>query len=108
MIDDERYRKLLIIARRDLRALERMQNDVEAFVDKIFGFHAQQAVEKAVKAWIVFSHHDYPKTHDLQELFNLLEDYNQEVLKEFYELIDFTDFAVAFRYETLEGLDAHL
>jgi HEPN domain-containing protein len=27
--------------------------DPQVFTDTIFGFHAQQAIEKAVKAWLV-------------------------------------------------------
>lgn len=41
--------RLLAAARRDFRALQGM-SDPEVFVDEIFGFHAQQAVEKTLKA----------------------------------------------------------
>jgi HEPN domain-containing protein len=49
MNDLEHAREILEVARRDLRALRAM-NDAESFPDEIFGFHAQQAVEKALKA----------------------------------------------------------
>ena len=28
--------------------------DVIVFADEIFGFHAQQAIEKSLKAWLAF------------------------------------------------------
>jgi len=33
-----------------------------AFADEIFGFHAQQAVEKGLKAWICLHGIEYPFT----------------------------------------------
>ena len=43
-------RELLNTASSDLKALGNMR-DPDAFDDRIFGFHAQQAVEKALKAF---------------------------------------------------------
>lgn len=39
------------MASKDLAALRGMI-DASLFADEIFGFHAQQAVEKSLKAWI--------------------------------------------------------
>ncbi|NIR50348.1 HEPN domain-containing protein [candidate division KSB1 bacterium] len=36
------------------------------FDDEIFGFHAQQAVEKVVKAWPNLLGIVYPRTHDFR------------------------------------------
>lgn len=48
---------LLDLAHADLNALREMLNaapaDRECFPDAIFGFHAQQAVEKALNAWLM-------------------------------------------------------
>ena len=38
----------------------------------LVGFHAQQAVEKAIKALLVQRGTDFPKTHDLQDLLQRL------------------------------------
>lgn len=54
MSDREHAEEILEAARRDLRALRAM-TDVEAFPDEIFGFHAQQAVEKALKARLAYT-----------------------------------------------------
>ena len=51
MKDLEQARNFLSIAARDYRALCGME-DAEVFSDEIFGFHVQQAVEKALKAWL--------------------------------------------------------
>lgn len=42
--------------------------EVEQVSDAIVGFHAQQAVEKALKAVLAAAQVDYPFTHDLQLL----------------------------------------
>lgn len=47
MNDREHAEEILETARRDLRACRAM-HDVTDFPDEIFGFHAQQAVEKAL------------------------------------------------------------
>lgn len=49
MPDTEAARLILAVAHRDLQALTNML-DAEAFPAEIFGFHAQQAVEKTLKA----------------------------------------------------------
>ena len=37
-------------------------------------FHAQQCVEKYLKAFLVFIEIDFPKTHDIEELMDLIPD----------------------------------
>lgn len=37
-------------------------------------FHSQQCVEKYLKAFLVFVEIDFPKTHDIEELMNLIPD----------------------------------
>jgi HEPN domain-containing protein len=99
MSDLEQARLLLRIARRDLRALRGM-GDAETFDDGVFGFHSQQAVEKALKAWLSFLGARYPRIHDLEELAAALEAMGAEVRPRFSTLLDLTDFAVQMRYET--------
>jgi HEPN domain-containing protein len=47
---DSLVRQLLLSAEKDLKAIKNM-TDPDLFADEIFGFHAQQAVEKILKAW---------------------------------------------------------
>ena len=37
-------------------------------------FHSQQCVEKYLKAFLVFTGINFPKTHDIEELMNLIPD----------------------------------
>jgi len=45
--------RLLFRARADFTALRHM-GDERCFDDSIYGFHAQQAIEKAFKAWLAW------------------------------------------------------
>ena len=69
---------------------------------RTFGFHAQQAVEKAIKAWLNLAGKPYPRTHDLEALLVLLEESGARVPEDFGELIDLSDFAVQLRHESYE------
>jgi hypothetical protein len=51
MADLEHARSMLRMARKDFNALVGMRGN-PLFADEIFGFHVQQAVEKALKAWL--------------------------------------------------------
>jgi HEPN domain-containing protein len=92
---------LLRMSRKDLQAMRALSDpnvaDVEAF-----GFHAQQAVEKALKAWLDLRGQLYPRIHDLDELLRLLRQHGAPVPVEFDSLAILTDFGVAFRYEAYE------
>ena len=78
MTDIEHARMLLIMARKDLTALCGM-TDPGIFAEEVFGFHAQQAVEKSLKAWLSLQRVGYPKTHDISLLIRLLEQQRVEV-----------------------------
>jgi HEPN domain-containing protein len=60
--------------------------------------HLQQAVEKALKAWLALKRIDYPKTHDLNPLLGLLEDQGERI-EPFWSLLELNPFGVQFRYE---------
>ncbi|MEW6114639.1 MAG: HEPN domain-containing protein, partial [Thermodesulfobacteriota bacterium] len=100
MIDREDAQRLIELARVDLQAIRNML-DQEQFADSVFGFHAQQAVEKALKAWLSLRGVPYPKTHDLRLLTKLLQAQAGEQIEQFLDLVPLTDFAVQFRYDLL-------
>jgi hypothetical protein len=62
---------LLAIVRRHLRGL-RLTLD-PSYPDEDWGFTAQQAVEKLLKAWIVLDDRQPPRVHDLQDLLTLAD-----------------------------------
>ena len=99
MNDQAHAEEILEAARRDLRALRAM-NDPEAFSDEIFGFHAQQSVEKALKAWLAFLEQRFPKTHDLKQLIDLLGE-GGVLTAGMDDFVDLNAFAVQYRYESL-------
>jgi HEPN domain-containing protein len=107
MNDPEQARSLLSMAEKDYRALCGME-DEEVFSAEIFGFHVQQAVEKALKAWLCVLGVAFPKTHDLDVLVTLLEEAGQNIPSSFAMLLDFTDFAVAFRYDAFPDLEGEI
>lgn len=97
MSDIEQARLLLRLAHRDFNALRGMA-DSPLVVDEIFGFHAQQSVEKALKAWLCAKEMIYPLTHELPRLLSLLENMGATV-EPYWPLMRFTPYAVQARYE---------
>lgn len=72
--------------------------------DAVLGFHAQQAVEKALKAVLAARGLDFPWTHDLQLLLTRLGAAGIEVPDAATNARRLTPWAVEFRYgETVDG-----
>ena len=92
---------LLRAAERDVLTLRSMTAGAP---DESFGFHVQQAAEKAFKAWLAVLGETYPLTHSLQALLRLLAAKGVATAP-FNDLADFTPYAVEFRYEGV-GADA--
>lgn len=96
MSDGKYARVLLESADRDAQALRVMRHPREVS-DEVFGFHVQQAAEKALKAWLALLGVIYPLTHNITSLFDLLT--QQDDIARYRELIDYTPYAVEFRYD---------
>ena len=88
---------LLSSAEKDLKAIRNM-TDPDLFADEVFGFHAQQAIEKTLKAWIALLGGEYPFIHDLDALLNALKKLGADV-DALRGLVELNAFAVQFRYE---------
>lgn len=106
MRDIEGARRLIEMARKDLKALEHM-DDPESFPDEVFGFHVQQVAEKTLKSWLAVLGREYPMTHDLSFLLRVLEDAGADVDR-FWDLVEYNAFAVQYRYEAYDGQDEPL
>ena len=100
MSADELAAKLLTLARRDLRAAE-ILSEQDGVGDGIVGFHAQQAAEKLLKAWLTKLAITCPRTHDLSLLIHKLEAAGVDVT-DLWKLLDLNPFAVQFRYDLLD------
>lgn len=61
-------------------------------------FHAQQAVEKYIKAFLILHRVDFPKTHDLSELLSLCLPIKRDWGRLRSELVLLSRAAVAYRY----------
>lgn len=67
--------------------------------DELVGYHCQQAVEKLLKARLVELGVNYPKTHNLLALVELLEDQGKQLPAELADLDLLTPYATIYRYE---------
>lgn len=94
------------MAGKDLAALRGMLDSI-IFADEVFGFHAQQAVEKSLKAWITLVGGTFGFTHDLEVLLTHLKQLGEET-DSFSDLIELSAFAVQFRYTELDTDDVPL
>ena len=61
-------------------------------------FHCQQAAEKALKALLVWHQVEFPKTHDIQRLLDLLSTVDAEVVGLVADAAELTPFGVEYRY----------
>ena len=71
----------------------------KAVSDETFGFHCQQAAEKLLKAILSFYDIDFPRTHNLRFLMDLLADTGPRLPDEFSDLDTLTPYGTLFRYE---------
>jgi len=88
---------LLALAREDLAAAEALDR-AERVSDAPVGFHAQQAVEKALKAAIASRGQDFPFTHDIGLLMQLCQDAGLKLPADLAEGDRLTPYAAAIRY----------
>ena len=61
-------------------------------------FHAQQAAEKYLKAYLVSKKINFPKTHDLQSLNKLCAEINSQFSEIENAALNLSDYAIAPRY----------
>ena len=93
---------LLAKAEEDLSALHVLSSRSEVS-DTIWGFHAQQAVEKLLKAMLAHYGIAFPFSHRLYELADLLEDHDRPLDEEYEVLMPLTRYAVELRYSLLDA-----
>lgn len=94
----ERARALLGRADADLAAVRALEA-VETVPDEVVGFDAQQAVEKLLKAVLAAHDIDFPRTHSIRFLLDLLADHGLAAPDDLHGVTEFYPFAVQLRYE---------
>jgi HEPN domain-containing protein len=90
----------------DLLVVQKLAPDPEVNDDSV-GFHAQQAVEKALKVALTLNGVDFPKTHDLDFLLALANRSEIQLPTEMAQVGWLTPWAAEFRYDDapMESLD---
>jgi HEPN domain-containing protein len=103
---DDIPRALLGLARDDRLAAKALL-PVEGVTDAILGFHAQQAVEKSLKAVLALREVEFPFTHDLDGLLELCQENDIDMPGELSEVDRLSPYGVQLRYgaSTPGGLD---
>ena len=94
MSDVKCARVMYRAAERDVLTLRSMTADAPV---ESFGFHVQQAAEKSLKAWLALLGEKYPLTHSIETLLDLLDERGAAV-ESFRDLVEYTPYAVEFRY----------
>lgn len=63
MSDEQYIRDWIEKANKDIKAVEKLRDDKD--ITEIVCFHCQQAVEKYLKALLIYKNQDIPKTHNI-------------------------------------------
>lgn len=82
----------------DESILDRLLDDPDV-PDDVLGFHAQQAIEKRLKAVLAFHEIAYDRTHSIGYLTSLLEHHGIDLSEGREQIEELTPWAVAARYE---------
>jgi len=94
----ERARALLARADADLAAVHALET-IDIVPDEIVGFHAQQAAEKLLKAVLAANGIEFPRTHSLRFLLDLLADNGLAPPVHLYAITELYPFGVQLRYD---------
>ncbi|MFH0766113.1 MAG: HEPN domain-containing protein [Calditrichota bacterium] len=100
MKQDNEATKLIRLAERDWAAFRVLRDSDEVDASTAF-FHAQQCVEKCLKAVLVFHKQRVPKIHDLLGLVELVGKFTAIPVSD-SDLNSLTPYAVEFRYNEVD------
>ncbi|MEX2262562.1 MAG: HEPN domain-containing protein [Bryobacteraceae bacterium] len=81
----------------DYQTAERLLRDEEPIRESI-AFHCQQAVEKYLKAVLVARQTEFPKTHSIAQLLDLISGFAPALAATLEDTIPLTPFGVQIRY----------
>jgi HEPN domain-containing protein len=90
-------RNWLMKARRDLLSARRLARGREPYFDTAI-YHCQQAVEKAIKGWLVYHDQPFQKTHDLRLLVTQAAELDSQFTEWLEIAVQVSPYATAYRY----------
>ncbi len=84
-------------AKNDLISAEKLSKEPNIVLDTAI-YHCQQAAEKALKGYMIHLDIEFPRTHDLRVLLNMVSVKDRDMF-EFIEIAEYlTSLSVEFRY----------
>ena len=92
----EYIRNWLFRANEDIAVINDLINFGTEYYTSTICFHAQQATEKFLKAFLVYHNIDFPRTHDVDYLISECQKINKNAFN--IDLKSLTDFGVSVRY----------
>ena len=108
-IRDEFVRQWLLKAEEDLNAAKSLVTYGDTFLSTVC-FHSQQAAEKYLKAFLTNRQVEFPKTHDIDELLDLIAPTDNRLSETLRDVIVLTNYGVDVRYPgdspSMTGSDA--
>ena len=84
-------------ANADMGVAEHLLSEKEVFLNAI-AFHSEQAAEKYLKAFLAWHEVDFPKTHDLDLLLDLVQTVDKPMAGMLRDVIVLTPYGVELRY----------
>jgi len=96
-VREEFVRQWLLKAEEDVGAAKSLLTYGETFLSTVC-FHAQQAAEKYLKAFLTRHQVEFPKTHDIGELLDLIDLIDRNLSDSLRDTMVLTDYGVVIRY----------
>ena len=96
-IRNEFVRQWLLKAEEDFNAAKSLLEHGISFLNTVC-FHSQQAAEKYLKAFLTYHQIEFPKTHDIDKLLDLISPIHSMLAQSLRDTILLTNYGVDHRY----------
>jgi len=96
-VKDEFVRQWLLKAEEDVNAAKSLMTYGDSFLSTVC-FHSQQSAEKYLKAFLTYHQVEFPKTHDIDELLDLMTPIDANLSESLRDVIVLTHYGVNVRY----------
>ena len=96
-VRDEFVHQWLLKAEEDFKAAKSPITHEASFLSTVC-FHSQQAAEKYLKAFLTYHQVEFPKTHDIDELLDLIAPKASKLSESLRDVIVLTNYGVDVRY----------